>query len=265
MLDAYDKRVSMPKDLAVRMKGLSAGYDGETVISDIDLDIERGEFFGIIGPNGGGKSTLLKVILGLLSPTKGSIKVFDQPPEKGRKHIGYVPQYSTFDRDFPITVNNVVLMGRRRAKGIKPWYSSEDKEAAREALEQVGLYDLRKRHISSLSGGQKQRVFIARALAADPKMLLLDEPTASVDAKAEESIYGLLKELNREKTIVLVTHDIGIISSHVTTIACMNRHLFKSDGPILTKEMLEESYQCPVDLIAHGIPHRVLAEHDRHD
>ncbi|MEA3558509.1 MAG: ABC transporter ATP-binding protein [Candidatus Thermoplasmatota archaeon] len=247
---------------AIEVRKLSAGYDDMTVISNVDLDVEHGEFFGLIGPNGGGKSTLLKAILGLIPPMKGTIKVYGKEPKKGREDMGYVPQYTVFDRDFPITVFNVVMMGRRRMKGLRPYYSRKDREAVKDSLEVVGLWDERRNHISSLSGGQKQRVYIARALTTEPKMLLLDEPTASVDAKMEESIYKLLKKLNSDMTIVLVTHDIGIISSHVSTVACLNRHLFKNDEPIITPEMLEESYQCPVDLIAHGIPHRVLAPHD---
>lgn len=246
---------------AISVRGLTAGYDGEPIIKDIDLEIKHGDFFGLIGPNGGGKSTLLKAILGLIKPMKGTIRIYGETPERGKRHIGYVPQYTTFDKDFPINVMNVVMMGRRREKGLRPLYSHRDKMAARKALEEVGMWEYRKKQISQLSGGQKQRVYIARALSMDPKILLLDEPTASIDAKMEESIYRLLRNINRERTIVLVTHDIGVISSHVDTIACMNRHIFVNDGPELTAEMLEESYQCPVDLIAHGMPHRVLPEH----
>ncbi|MFW3146472.1 MAG: metal ABC transporter ATP-binding protein [Thermoplasmatota archaeon] len=248
---------------AIEIRGLTAGYDGEAILKDVDLEIDHGEFFGLIGPNGGGKSTLLKVILGLIKPMQGRVRIYGEPPEKGRRHVGYVPQYTTFDKDFPITVMNVAMMGRRRNKGLRPFYSPKDKEAAIKALEEVGMWEFRRKQINELSGGQKQRVYIARALAMDPRVLLLDEPTASIDAKMEESIYKLLREINRDRTIVLVTHDIGVISSHVDTVACMNRHIFVSDGPELTAEMLEESYQCPVDLIAHGIPHRVLAEHDK--
>ncbi|MDG6225491.1 MAG: ABC transporter ATP-binding protein [Candidatus Thermoplasmatota archaeon] len=255
----------MKGDVALDIRGLSAGYDGELIIENIDLRVQEGDFLGIIGPNGGGKSTLLKAILGLIEPMKGDIRIYGDPPQKGRRYLGYVPQYTVFDRDFPITVQNVVMMGRRRMKGIRPWYSMSDKDAVKKALTDVGMWEHRRKHIGQLSGGQKQRVYIARALASQPKILLLDEPTASVDAKVEDSIYKLLTELNREMTIVLVTHDIGIISSHVSNVACMNRHIFKGDGKELTEEMLQESYQCPVDLIAHGLPHRVLPPHEKHD
>ncbi len=252
----------MKSEKALEIKDLSAGYEGEIVIKEIDLDIDHGEFFGLIGPNGGGKSTLLKAILGLIEPIKGSIRIYGKPPISGRKFVGYVPQYSTFDKDFPITVKNVVLMGRRRNKGLKPWYSRKDQDVVRDSLSQVDMLEFIDRHIDALSGGQKQRVFIARALATSPKMLLLDEPTASVDAQVEESIYKLLTDLNKEITIILVTHDIGVISSHVSTVACLNRHMFSNNDRMITSEMLEEAYQCPVDLIAHGVPHRVLPPHD---
>ncbi|MBN1538758.1 MAG: ABC transporter ATP-binding protein [Candidatus Thermoplasmatota archaeon] len=245
----------------MEIENLSAGYDGELIILDIDLRVEHGEFFGLIGPNGGGKSTLLKAILGLIPPAKGTIRVYGKEPSVGRRYIGYVPQYATFDKDFPITVQNVVMMGRRRHKGIKPWYSRKDLEVVKDSLSKVGMLEYMNRHINALSGGQKQRVFIARALASQPRMLLLDEPTASVDAPIEESIYKLLSELNRDMTIVLVTHDIGIISSNVGTVACLNRHLFTNNDQTISADMLEEAYQCPVDLIAHGVPHRVLRPH----
>ena len=248
--------------IPIEIKDLSAGYEGETVLEDIDLRVEHGEFFGLIGPNGGGKTTLLKALLGLIKPSKGRISIYGKEPSEGRKHIGYVPQYSLFDREFPIKVRNVVMMGRRSSRGMNPWYSGKDREETERALKAVDMLDLKDRHMARLSGGQKQRVFIARALSSKPRLLLLDEPTASVDARIEESIYELLAHLNDEMTIVLVTHDIGVGSSHVGSIACINRHLFKNDEPLLTPEMLEMAYQCPVDLIAHGVPHRVLPPHD---
>jgi len=153
-------------------------------------------------------------------------------------------------------------MGRRKNKGLRPWYSSKDLEVVKDKLDKVDMQEHLQTHINALSGGQKQRVFIARALSTEPRMLLLDEPTASVDSKMEESIYKLLEDLNKEVTIVLVTHDIGVISSHVSTIACINRHMFTNNDHTISPEMLEEAYQCPVDLIAHGVPHRVLPSHD---
>ena len=213
----------MGDKLAIRVSNLSAGYGTEPVIQDINFSVKENDFFGIIGPNGGGKSTLLKVILGLLEPMKGTVLVYGKSPKIGRKHIGYVPQYAEHDKAYPISVGDVVLMGRRSVRGSSPWYSAEDKKAAAEALKTVKMAEYKNRHISGLSGGQRQRVFVARALVSHPKILLLDEPTASVDQDMQESLYKLLKELNKKIAIVLVTHDIGVVSSYVTRVSCMNR------------------------------------------
>jgi len=254
----------MKKRIAIQIRDLSLGYENDLVLNKINLDIYEKEYLGIIGPNGGGKTTLIKAILGLLKPFKGSISIYGEPPEIGRRHIGYVPQFAEYDKDYPISVWDVVLMGRRNKRGITPWYSSEDKKRALEALEVVAILDLKEKQIGSLSGGQRQRVFIARALVSKPKILLLDEPTASVDHEMEVSIYNMLADLNKEITILLVTHDVGVISSYVNRIVCLNRDAFTHDEMLLSKEMLEKSYRCPVDLISHGIPHRVLGEHGNH-
>jgi zinc transport system ATP-binding protein len=252
----------MEKNIVIELKNISAGYDNDIIIENINCNIYDGDFFGIIGPNGGGKSTLLKIILGLLNPTKGTIKIYGQDPKIGRKNIGYVPQHSEYDKHYPISVFDVVLMGRRSIRGLHPTYSSDDKKATMKALEKVNMEEYKKRHISELSGGQRQRVFIARALVSNPKILLLDEPTASIDKDLQINFYNLLKELNKNVTIVLVTHDIGVISSYVNRVACLNRFMFTHDDEkMITKEMLEKTYSCPVDLIAHGVPHRVLDDH----
>ncbi len=251
----------MKKDVAIELKNISAGYENEIVIENINCEIFDGDFFGIIGPNGGGKSTLLKIVLGLIPPINGNVLVYGQLPKISRKNIGYVPQYCEYDKQYPISVWDVVLMGRRSIRGLSPWYSIDDKKATVDALKKVNMEKYKKRHISGLSGGQRQRIFIARALVSNPKILLLDEPTASIDKDTQLSFYNLLKELNKSVTIVLVTHDIGVISSYVNRVACLNHFMFTHDEKMITKEMLEATYSCPVDLIAHGLPHRVLNDH----
>lgn len=236
-------------------------YDHVPVLEGVNLSVHRGDYLAIIGPNGGGKTTLLRLILGLAAPSKGRITVLGQSPAQASWELGYVPQHARYDRDFPISVWDIVLMGRLSHRGNAPGYSGEDKETAMEALNSVEMLDFKDRQIDDLSGGQRQRVFIARALACEPQILLLDEPTASVDTKIQSNLYDLLADLNDRITIVIVTHDIGVVSSRVTRVACLNRRLVAHDEKTLTKEELEETYLCPVELIAHGLPHRVLEEH----
>ena len=249
------------KKEVVKLTDVWVEFDGVTVLQHQNLTLFEDDFLGIIGPNGGGKTTLLRVVLGLVEPSRGKVEVFGQSPVEARKNIGYVPQISFFDRDFPINVMDAVLMGRLSVRSLFQRFTREDKDAALLALEKVEIADLRHRQIGKLSGGERQRVFIARALVSNPKLLLLDEPTASVDPKMKTGIYDLLDKLKEDMTIILVTHDMGVISSHVDKIACLNCNLYYHDDKNISKEMLEAVYQCPVDLIAHGVPHRVLDEH----
>jgi len=245
----------------IAIRGLWAGYEQEQVLEDVDLSVYEGDFIGLIGPNGGGKTTLVRVLLGLLPPTHGEVRIMGQPVRKGRRHIGYVPQLVEFDRDFPTNVWEVARMGRLARRGLLRRFNGEDEAIVSRALRQVDMLDLRDRPIGELSGGQRQRVYIARALASEPEILLLDEPTSSVDPQVSVSIYELLAELNAHVTILLISHDVGIVSSYVKTVGCLNRRLFYHNERHLTPEMLEQAYQCPIDLIAHGVPHRVFAEH----
>ncbi len=254
------KNRGKPK-LAVELDDVWAGYQHETILQEVNISIEENEFLAIIGPNGGGKTTFFKVLLGILKPTRGKIRVFGKDPSKARHLIGYVPQYALFDRQFPIDVWNVVLMGRVGHLGTRPFFSDEDRQMAMESLRMVEMDDLKDRQISRLSGGQMQRVFIARALASGPKLLLLDEPTASVDKRMQESIFELLGRLNKTITIILVTHDVGVVSAYVNKIGCLNKYLIYHDDKMLTPEMMEAAYDCPVDIIAHGVPHRVYGDH----
>lgn len=247
----------------VEINNLYASYNGENVLVDINLNINENDFLGLIGPNGGGKTTLLKVILGLLEPKKGTVRVMGQSPQRGRSHIGYVPQFAIFDNDFPISVRDVVRMGRLSSKRLFKPYSDEDDAIVEERLKWVDMLDQKDRALRELSGGQRQRIYIARALATDPDLLLLDEPTISVDFEARNQIYNLLKKINEHGvTILLVSHDLNVISSYVKTIGCLNRKLHYHGKKEVTAEMLKSGYNCPVDLIAHGLPHRVLAQHE---
>jgi zinc transport system ATP-binding protein len=245
----------------IEVQSLWAGYDHETVLQDVNFTAYAQDFVGIIGPNGGGKTTLLKVLLGLLTPWQGSVQIMGEPIPRGRRHLGYVPQIVEFDRAFPITVWDVVRMGLLRPGKLLRRYTSADNDRAAEVLRRVDMLELRRRPIGALSGGQRQRVYIARALVANSQILLLDEPTASVDPEIRTSIYDLLRELNEQITIIIISHDVGVISSFVKTIGCLNRYLFYHNAKELTTEMLEAAYHCPIDLIAHGVPHRVLPEH----
>lgn len=250
----------MKKEI-VTLKNISVEYDGNIALHDHNLTVYDGDFIGIIGPNGGGKTTLLKTILGLVRPSKGEVRVFGRSPDRVRNQIGYVPQMMEVERDFPISVRDTVLMGRLCHKGLFRGHNKKDYDAVDRAIEIVEMSDMKNRKTGALSGGERQRVMIARALASEPKLLLLDEPTASIDPKLKNDIYDLLNSLKHQMAIILVTHDIGVISSHVDKVACLNCQLFYHDSKEIPKETLEAVYQCPVDIIAHGTPHRVLKEH----
>lgn len=248
--------------IAVHIENLSVYYGQTSALSDVRLDVGEGEYLGIIGPNGGGKSTLLKAILGCIPSPKGTVLIYGKEPGKSREIVRYVPQFSSLDKRFPITLFEVVLSGLS-GPGLSPFFgfSKKDREKTFELLEKVGIRSLAKRQISELSGGQFQKMLIARALVADPKLLLLDEPTASVDAASRDQIYNLLSESNKKMTVILVTHDLLAISSRVHRLACLNNRLVYHGEPELSRDSVNALYGCPVDLIAHGVPHRMLGEH----
>jgi len=248
-------------DPVVEIKDLWFSFNGRPVLRNVNLSIQEKEFLALIGPNGGGKTTLLKLMLGLLEPAKGEIRVFGKPPHHASQRMGYVPQEMGMNRRFPVSALDVVLMGRLRTRGWSR-YSKQDKAVAQTAMERLGVWDLRNRRIGELSGGQRQRVFIARALVTEPEILLLDEPTANVDAKGQSDVYAMLKELNEKITVVVVSHDAMVLSAYIKSVACVNRHVHFHNDAEITAEMLEMAYSCPVDLIAHGLPHRVLKQHE---
>ena len=249
---------------AVEMKGIWFSYERTPILEDISFTLKQGDFLGMIGPNGGGKTTLLKLLLGILKPDRGFIRVLGEEPHQARHRVGYVPQDTDSNNTFPVSVMDVVLMGRLAISRMGKSFSSKDRPMAEEALRKVGMWNRKNTPIGKLSGGQRQRVLIARALVTEPEILFLDEPTAKVDPEFESNIYDFLKELNRRATIVTITHDVGVISRYVQSVACVNRTLIYHEEAQITNEMLEMAYECPVDLIAHGIPHRVLPHHEHH-
>ena len=245
----------------VSIRHLWVAYDDEIILEDVNLSVRERDFIGIIGPNGGGKTTLFKALLGLMPPLRGEIRIFGQDVKEGRRYVGYVPQLVEFDRDFPISVWDAPRMGRLSKRGPSRRYQAEDDDIVADALARVGMLALRRRAIGELSGGQRQRVYVARALASQPRLLLLDEPTANIDRPASDSIYELLARLNEQITIVMISHDTLAISASVKTVGCLNRRLVYHGSNEITSDMLAVGYECPVELIAHGLPHRVLAEH----
>ncbi len=250
------------KTPAIEVKDLWFSYGADNILRDVTLTLERGDFLGILGPNGGGKTTLLKLMLGLLKPDKGTILILGASPLEATRRVGYVPQGTDLNIAFPISAMEIALMGRISRSRLGRFYSKEDRAKATEALARVGMIDYAGSPVGRLSGGQRQRVFIARALATDPEILFLDEPTSSVDQEFETDLYSFLKELNSHVTIIVITHDVGVISRYVKSVACVNRTLVFHDEGLITTEMLDAVYSCPVDLIAHGVPHRVLPTHE---
>ncbi len=230
----------------IKIENVHVYYGQNVALSGINLSVEDKDFLGIIGPNGGGKTTLLKVILNLIKPDRGNVMVLGRPPKYTRKYIGYIPQQNSFDLDFPISVMDCVLMGRYRHVGLFKQYTDKDTEAARKALDKVGMLKFIHKPIGKLSGGERQRVLIARALVSEPRILLLDEPTSSIDAKSETEFYELLADLKKSMAIIVVSHDITAISVHIDKIACLNKELYYHGSKEISDEILEKhtSAQC---------------------
>jgi zinc transport system ATP-binding protein len=243
----------------LEMRSLSASYDSGFVLEDIDFYVNESDFIGVIGPNGGGKTTLLKVILGLIKPAKGRIEFNNSIINSNS--IGYLPQISTGDANYPVTVTDVILSGMMIRKKILSRMSAMDKKRAHEVIEELGLSGMEDSPLTELSGGQLQRVFLGRAIIGNPKLLLLDEPGNFVDSTFENDFYGKLKDLNGRMAILMVSHDIGMISSHVKSYACVNRRLHYHPSSEISNEQLL-AYGCPIQLITHGeVPHTVLKSH----
>lgn len=253
----------------IRITDLDFAYNGQRVLENVNLTVREGDFIAMIGPNGGGKTTLLKLILGLLTPEKGEIRVMGRRPVRVSHQIGYVPQDVNINRRFPITALDVVLMGKLAPGRRWSKDGAGDRRDAMQALDRIDMADFAGRRIGELSGGQRQRVFIARALVTHPRLLLLDEPTASIDSRGQTDFYQLLKRLNDEISIVVVSHDLLVISTYVKSVACVNKRLHYHQHAEITGDMLETMYPCtveevcPVELVTHGhLPHRVLKHHE---
>lgn len=235
----------------IRMDGVDFGYDESLVLENVNFTIGERDFASIVGPNGGGKTTLLKLMLGLIEPRRGHVRIFQTSPHRVRTRIGYMPQHSQLDPKFPVCVLDVVLTGRLGITRTIGPYRASDKAAARQALHEVGLAELESRPFSALSGGQRQRVLIARALASQPDLLLLDEPTANLDLRVQDDLYELLRQLSTRVTVVLVSHDVGFVSKFVKTVVCVNRSVHVHSSGDLDSEAIIRLYGRDVRLLHH--------------
>ena len=235
----------------VDIEDVSFAYNEHLVLERVHLSVNAGDFLCIVGPNAGGKTTLLKLMLGLLKPLRGTILVFGQPSIKARSRIGYMPQYSALDPLFPVNVMDVVLMGRLKKGQIFGFFRKADRKIAEEALEKVDLRHVHSRSFFDLSGGQRQRVLIARALATEPELLLLDEPTSNVDAAIVNELYALLSQLNKTMPVIVVTHDLGFVSSYVNRVACVNRKIVVHETNDISGKMIHELYGREVQMVRH--------------
>ncbi len=244
----------------LEIKDLSAGYENQVVLENVSLDIFSNDFIGVIGPNGGGKTTLIKTILGLIKPISGEVNLLIN-----KTNVGYLPQVNQIDKRFPISVFDVVRSGKANTALFSSFHKNrQEKEKAELLLQEMGISHLRNKSIGELSGGQMQRVFLCRALMNEPELLVLDEPSTYVDNNFEGELYLKLKELNDRMAILLISHDVGTISFFVKTIACVNRNLHHHPSNIISEEQLA-SYNCPLQIITHGdIPHTVLKLHEEH-
>ncbi len=257
----------MPLKPLVELDQVSFRYDARPVLEDVSIVIQPGKSAALIGPSGAGKTSLLRLVLGLLTPTKGSVRVAGgSAGSRSSASIGYVPQLDTVDWNFPITVTETVLLGRIRRAGMWPWASAEDRRCVESVLDRLGIADLAGRHIRSLSGGQQQRVFLARALAAEPDLLVLDEPTSGVDPRSAENVLHMVSELNRQgMTVLMSTHDLNMAAAHVPRLLCLNRRIIADGSPedVLTPAILSDTYEADMAvfrqdgmLFVHQKPHR---------
>ncbi|MDD4631622.1 MAG: metal ABC transporter ATP-binding protein [Proteiniphilum sp.] len=252
----------------IDINNLTVGYENKpNVLKDVSLTICKDDFLGIIGPNGGGKTTLLKAILGLIKPQSGSVTFYDHGQKTPFLNIGYLPQINQIDKKFPISVSEVILSGLKPSGHFFRRYASKDKQKVKGVAERLGVEQLLSRSIGELSGGQLQRVLLGRAIIDSPKLIILDEPSTYVDKLFETNFYKLLGDINKDIAIMLVSHDVGTIISLVKNIACVNQGLHYHSGSNISQEWLNNAYEsCPIEILGHGaLPHRVLLQHDHPD
>ncbi|NCD34198.1 MAG: ABC transporter ATP-binding protein [Spartobacteria bacterium] len=245
------------KQIVLEYSDVCFAYEKAEVLHNVQLQIRSGSLVAVVGPNGGGKSTLIRLGLGLLSPKRGRICVFGDNPVLVRRHIGYVPQHLSFDAAFPVSALDVVLMGRAERHRFG-FYRKKDRTCAMDAMEKVGTAALASRPFSQLSGGERQRVLIAQALASEPKLLLLDEPTANVDTEVEQQIYRLLKELNREMTIVIVSHNLNVVTRHASDVVCVNRTVSQVSTKDWSADKMRAVYHGDLAVLQHGMSCQVI-------
>lgn len=252
------------ENILVRMENVEVGYEEKTVLSQVNLTIYEKDFLGIIGPNGGGKTTLIKSIMGLKDIQGGQISFFINGTKTSRIGIGYLPQYNRVDKSFPISVEEVVLSGLDAPHNFWKKYSKSQLQQAAATIKKMGLEGLEKRTLGTLSGGQMQRTLLARAVVSQPDLLILDEPDTYIDKKFEAQLYELLTEINKESAIILVSHDIGSVIQNVRSIACVNETVDYHPQNDVSEDWIKNRIGCPIDLIGHGdMPHRVLKNHQK--
>lgn len=244
----------------ITLENVSVSYGSYEALRGVDLTVYDDDFLGIIGPNGGGKTTLIKAVMGTL-PYSGRITYSPELLQSGHKSIGYLPQQHDFDPAFPISVRDVVVSGLQGRKGLWGRYDRDDYRRADELLELAGIEAISGKAIGEISGGQQQRALLCRAIISEPKLLILDEPANFVDNKFEKELYELLRRLNEHMAVVMVSHDVGTITSVVKNIVCVNRKVHRHDSNIITPEQLG-NYDCPIQIVTHGsVPHTVLENH----
>ena len=244
----------------ISLRNVGVAYEGHAALEGVNLDIYEDDFIGVIGPNGGGKSSLVKAIMGAVEHS-GEIEISDILRKDNHYKIGYMPQVSQFDMRFPISIEEVVLSGLQTEKGFFGRYTAKDKELAHKTLEKMGIAELASRPIGEVSGGEMQRALLCRAIISEPKLLILDEPTNFVDNSFEREFYAMVQELSHNMAVMIVSHDLGTITSVVKSIVCVNRSAHRHDSNVLTEEQLR-NYNCPIQIVSHGhIPHTVLEHH----